>query len=117
MWMWVEYASILVFFAGFYGVITCKSILKSIVSIGLMELAVVMFFLSIGFSMGSTPPISARTPGHDLAHAADPLPQALVITTIIMGVAVIAVNLTMLISLYRRHSTTDWDTVKKQNME
>jgi len=112
--MWVELASAAVFFAGFYGVITCKSILKSIVSIGLMELAVVMFFLGIAFSRGDTPPIGA---GHDLTGVSDPLPQALVITTIIMGVAIIAVNLTMLISLYRRHSTTDWDTVKKQNME
>ena len=109
--MWIELASIVVFFFGFYGVVTCKSILKSIVSIGLMEMAVVMFFLSIGFSEGSKPPIGA-----ELENVSDPLPQALVVTTIIMGVVMVAVNLVMLISLYRRNSWADWDTVKKENM-
>jgi len=109
---WVEIASVLVFFIGFYGLVTSKNIIKSIAAIGLMELSVVVFFLSIGFMEGIQPPI-----GQDLAGTADPLPQALVITAIIIGVAVTAVTLTMLISLYRQSGSTDWDIVKKQNSE
>ena len=77
-----------------------------------MEMAVTMFIISIGFSDGMTAPI-----GSELENAADPLPQALVITAIIIGVAVAAVNLTMLISLYRQHNTTDWDTVDMKKTE
>jgi len=108
----IEYFPIGMFFISFYGLIISKNIVKSIVSIGLMEMAVIMFIVSIGFKDGMRVPI-----GQDLENVADPLPQALVITAIIIGITVAAVNLTMLISLYRQHKSTDWDTVKKKNME
>ena len=107
-----EYFTILLFFISFYGLITSRNIIKSIVSILLMEMAVTMFIISIGFTDGMTAPI-----GKNLENSSDPLPQALVITAIIIGVTVAAVNLTMLISLYRQFKTTDWDTVKKKNTE
>jgi len=108
----VEFYSILLFFISFYGLITSKNIIKSIVSILIMETSVIMFILSIGFENGMKPPI-----GKNLEFASDPLPQALVITAIIIGITVAAVNFTMLISLYRQYKTTDWDTVEKKNAE
>ena len=107
-----EFFSVIMFFISFYGLITSKNIIKSIVSITLMEMAVIMFIISIGFKEGMTPPI-----GRVMENPSDPLPQALMITAIVIGVAVAAVNLTMLISLYRQYQTTDWDIVKKKNME
>ena len=103
----LEIAAAIVFFIGFFGVITSRSIIKSIVAISLMELAVVVFFLSFGFGEGMRAPI-----GNDMTNVADPLPQALMITAIIIGVAVTAVNLTMMISLCRQLKTMDWDEVK-----
>jgi len=100
------------FFIGFVGLITGKSVIKTIISTIVMEIAVVMFFLSLGFRSGIRPPI-----GQDHVNVADPLPQALVITAIIIGVAVTAVNLTMLIAIYRRTKTTDWDKLKLGNKE
>jgi multicomponent Na+:H+ antiporter subunit C len=108
----LEIFSVIMFFIGFYGIITSKNIIKSVVSIVLMEMAVIMFIISIGFSDGMTPPI-----GQNLENATDPLPQALMITAIVIGVAVAAVNLTMLISLYRQYKSTDWDVLKKGNLE
>jgi len=109
---YVETASVLVFFIGFYGLLTSKNIIRSIVSTVIIEMAVVLFFLSINFLPGAAPPIGA-----DLTSAiiADPLPQALVITAIIIGITVSAVNVTMLISLCRKERTTDWDIIKKKN--
>ena len=77
-----------------------------------METAVILFIISIAFSHGKTPPL-----GQNLENAVDPLPQALMITAIVIGVAVTAVNLTMLISLYRQFNSTDWDVIKKKNSE
>ena len=108
----VEFFSVVLFFISFYGLITSKNIIKSVVAIALMEMAVIMFIISIGFLDGMRPPI-----GQNLEHVSDPLPQALVITAIIIGVTVAAVNLIMLISLYKQYKTTDWDTVKKKNTE
>jgi len=105
-----EIVSVAVFFLGFYGLIASKNIIKSIVSILLMEMAVVVFFLSLGYFDGIRPPIGLQM---EAAAVADPLPQALVITAIIIGLTVSAVNLTMLISLYRECKTTDWEIAKR----
>ncbi|MCL2052534.1 MAG: NADH-quinone oxidoreductase subunit K [Lachnospiraceae bacterium] len=108
----IEIFAVIVFFLSFYGLITSKNIIKSIASIGIMEIAVIMFFLGIGFFDGMKPPIGAN-----LENAADPLPQALVITTIIIGITICAVNLSMLITLCRQHKAADWDVVEKKSSE
>ena len=103
----VEIFSIAVFFISFYGLITSKNIIKTIASIGIMEIAVIMFFLGIGFFDGMKPPI-----GLNMEYVADPLPQALVITTIIIGITVCAVNISMLITLCRQLKAVDWDIIE-----
>ena len=103
----VEIFAVVVFFVSFFGLITSKGVIKSIVSITVMEVAVIMFFLGLGYTGGVMPPISP-----DSANIADPLPQALVITAIIIGVALTAVNLTMLISLCRQFQATEWHILK-----
>ena len=109
----LEIAPVALFFISFYGMITSKKIINSIVFISVMEMAVVLFFLSIGFRTGMLPPI-----GENLERSfADPLPQALMITAIIIGLAVTAVNLTMLITLCRQYKTTDWDAAKSRGVE
>jgi len=100
------------FFIAFYGLITSKNIIKSIAAIVILEMAVVVFFLGIGFEEGMHAPI-----GQAMENVSDPLPQALVLTAIIIGVTVTAVNLTMLISLTHQIKKTDWDSVKNKHME
>ena len=108
----VELITIIMFFIALFGLITGKSVIRGIISILIMEIAVIMFFLSIGYSSGILPPI-----GDVSGSVADPLPQALVITAIIIGVAVTAVNLTMVIALYRKFKTSQWDILAKKSME
>jgi len=109
----IEIAPIALFFISFYGLISSRKIINSIIFVSLMEMAVILFFLSLGFRAGALPPI-----GQSLDYVvADPLPQALMITAIIIGLAVTVVNLTMLITLCRQYKTTDWDAIKTKNME
>jgi len=107
----VELSSVVMFFIAFYSLITSKNIIKSIAAIVIMEMAVIVFFLGLGFTTDMTPPI-----GRALDNVADPLPQAMVLTAIIIGITVTAVNLTMLISLSHQIKETDWDSVQKDSM-
>lgn len=111
----VELFSIIMLFIGFYGLIISKNIIKSVVFIAVMETSVIMFFLSFGFRSGIMPPIGANL--QNIENTADPLPQALMLTAIVIGLAVTAVNIIMVITLYRKYQTTDWDTVKAKSME
>lgn len=105
------HVSIILFFIGLYGLIARRQIVKTIISIGIMEGAVILFFLSIGRWQEQTPPIG------DVAveQMADPLPQALMITAIVIGVAITAATLTLYLSLHHQHSTTDWVKAKLLN--
>ena len=108
---------ILMFFIGFYGVITSKKIISSVISISIMEVSIIVFFLLLGFSELIAPPIAPM--GHnylltyDMSLIADPFPQALMITAVIIGIAVTAINLSLIISLCREAKTTNWADVRQ----
>ena len=53
----LEIFVIIMFFISFYGLITGKNAVKSVVFISLMEISVIMFFLCIGYERGILPPI------------------------------------------------------------
>lgn len=108
-----ESVSIILFFIGVYGLIVRKNIIKSIICIGIMEVAAILLFISVNFKPGSVPPI-----GHiGNAAVADPLPQALMITAIVIGICVTAVSLTMFISMYHKYGSTNWDKVLRKKAE
>lgn len=113
----LEFFPIILFFISFFGLITSNNIIKSIVFILLMQTSVVMFWLIIGGILGTLPPIN---PYYNYPDAiSDPLPQALMLTAIIIGISVTAINITMLNTLFRKHETIDWrnmdELIRKDN--
>lgn len=109
----VEATGIVLFFIGMYGLVARKNIVKSILSISIMEVGIVLYFLGINYQLGQIPPIG------DLSGAvvADPLPQALMITTIVIGVSVTAVSVSMFIAMYHRYGTTSWEVAKQNRIK
>ncbi len=106
-----ETISFVLFFIGVFGLIARRNIVKSIISIGIMQTAVILFFVTINFERGSLPPIGA--PGM-IERMADPLPHALMITDIVIGVGVTAAALTMFIHMYHKYGTTNWQKAMKR---
>lgn len=103
--------AIALFLIGIYGLLARRNIIKSIMSFGVIQAAIILFFLNINFVENALPPIGDAYP------MADPLPQALMITAIVIGVAVTAVGLTMFISLYHHYGTTNWKKVVAMRKE
>ena len=108
-----EIFPIVLFFISFFGLITAKNVIKSIVFIMVMQTSVIMFWLVQGARFGTSPPIVDNIENMDIGAIADPLPQALMLTAIIIGISVMAVNITMLNTLYRKHKTADWKAIKE----
>ena len=107
--------AVILFFLSFLGLITARNVIKSIIFILLMQTSVIMFWLFLGARHGISPPIVEDVAYlGDLSAIADPLPQALMLTAIIIGVSVMAINITMLNSLFRKYHTTDWETMINQ---
>lgn len=103
--------AIALFLIGIYGLLARRNIIKSIMSFGIIQAAIILFFLNINLTDNALPPIGDASP------MVDPLPQALMITAIVIGVAVTAVGLTMFISLYHHYGTTNWKKVVAMRKE
>jgi multicomponent Na+:H+ antiporter subunit C len=109
----VENVAIALFLIGLYGLLARRNIIKTVISLGIIQSAIILYYLDINFTSNSIPPIGTNIG----TNAADPVPQALMITAIIIGVAVTAVSLTMFISLYHHYGTTNWEKVIKKRRE
>ncbi|MBF4694144.1 sodium:proton antiporter [Fusibacter ferrireducens] len=105
-----ENVSLALFMIGIYALASRRNIVKTIIALSIIQAAIILFFLSINNSEGRVPPI-----GHQLSvPVADPIPQALMITAIVVGISVTAVSLTMFISLYHKYGSTNWNKVKNK---
>ena len=90
--------------------------IKSIIFIMVFQTSVVMFWLMlgrVGEALPMPPIITDPEMLYDMSAIADPLPQALTLTAIIIGFAVIAIIITMMNVLTRKHGTADWNKLKK----
>ena len=111
---YIELFAVAMFFISFYGLITSANIVKSIIFLVMKETAVIMFFLTIGYQSGILPPIGVEL---DPAVVADPLPQALMITAVVIGLCSTAVNIVMFITLFRKFGTANWTSAKIKDAE
>lgn len=87
-----------------YGLATSRHLIKSMVFLNVLEATVILFFLRLFYvTEGSVPILSSSEGG-----TVDPLPQALMITTIVIGASVTALALMMSIKIYHQYGTLDW---------
>lgn len=103
---------ILVFFIGLYGLMTKKNIVKTIMSMSVMEAGIYLFYISINFADGSVPPIGQEQVRESIT--ADPVPQALMITAIVIGIGVTAIGLTMFMHYKQKHGITHWSRINRE---
>ena len=89
---------------GLYAVLFRRNIIKMIIGITIIESGVNLFLITLGYREGSVAPIYTSSPGGLMAL---PVPQALTLTSIVIGVAVLALMLSLAIHLFRHYGTLD----------
>jgi multisubunit Na+/H+ antiporter MnhC subunit len=102
----VTIGSMSLFFVGLFGLLTQKHIIKIFLSIAIMETALFLFFIGMTFNKEFTAPILGD--GHTaFTQMNDPLPQAMILTAIVIGMAVLALGLTFAIEYFKLTGKTD----------
>jgi len=104
-----EIVAVLLFFIGLLGVVVRKNVMLTVLAVGIMNMAVVLFFVTFNSAPNYVPPMV----GTEIAGTADPIPQALMITSVVIGVSVQAVLLVLVMNLFRQYGTLDWYEVKR----
>ena len=96
---------------GIYGVATRSNLIKKIIMLNVMGDAINMLFILIGYRIVFPvfPPIYERhiTFAEFLNRAVDPVPQALVLTAVVIGMAMNILLTTYAIQFHRLHGTID----------
>ncbi|HQK37273.1 MAG TPA: sodium:proton antiporter [Bacteroidales bacterium] len=96
----------ILFLVGLYGVITRRNLIKIIIALSIMEYSLNLFFILIGYRKGGEIPI-LKDAGAVPPVVVDPLPQAMILTAIVIGLATTALLLAIAIRLYRKYKTFD----------
>ena len=110
----IYYLCFLVFLIGLYGVCCKKNIVKIILGLMLMEYAANLFFVLLGYKKNGIAPIIDRgmNAGEFAAKSVDPLPQAVVLTSIVIGLGILSLMIAVAVRLYQRYGTFDITEMK-----
>jgi len=90
---------------GLYAVVFRRNLIKIVIGITLIESGVNLFLITLGYRENSIAPIYHA--GDKTSVMSLPVPQALTLTSIVIGVAVLALMLSLVIHIYRHYGTLD----------
>ncbi|MEN3042700.1 MAG: sodium:proton antiporter [Fervidobacterium sp.] len=106
----VYYVAFIIIGIGLYGIVSQKNLFKQLISLSLIDTGVNMFIVALGYVDNMEAPIySTITP---TANFVDPLPQALVLTAIVIGVGILALGAMLLIHLNEDYGSVELDEIR-----
>lgn len=95
----------------FYIILTQRNLIKLVMGIVVMQAGVNLFLVSLGYRAGGIVPIFTHAPEGAMVL---PVPQALTLTSIVIGVACTALMLSLIVLTYRH--TGDIDAEKSRTL-
>ncbi len=109
--MAVYFLCFVLFLIGLFCIVTKKNLIKIIVGLAIVEYAVNLFLVVVGYKWtGHAPIINLSAP--EWVYV-DPLPQALVLTAIVIGLAVLALTVAIALRIYERYGTFDITEIRR----
>ncbi|MBM3332181.1 cation:proton antiporter [candidate division WOR-3 bacterium] len=105
-------ACMLLLLIGLYAVVTKRNIIRIIIGFSLVEYAVNLFFALVGFKHNGIPPIITDV-AQSRSNFVDPVPQALVLTAIVIGLATTALMLALAMRIYEKYRTFDITDIRR----
>lgn len=102
--------SIILFVIGFHIMLNHSNLIKKIIGMNIMDTAIFLFIISIGYVRGGVAPIIES--GVEQTYI-NPLPTALILTGIVVGVSVTAFALSLIIKTYKHYGTLDAEEIMR----
>ena len=105
----IAIGSFIIFGIGIIGVILKKNLYKILISLAIAESSLFIFFIGMCFDMDKKAPIISNNIKEFNQNMADPVPQAMILTTIVIAVAILALALSFIKEYYKLSSNIDID--------
>ena len=97
---------------GFFGIIFKKNLVMKIISMDIMSTGVIAYYILISSRDGVFTPIVSNA--NRVAYA-DPVPQAVILTAIVIGFSIQALMLVGVMKLARNNPTLDTSAIEENN--
>ncbi|TYB31733.1 MAG: cation:proton antiporter [Candidatus Mcinerneyibacterium aminivorans] len=107
----IYFLCFILFSIGLYSILTKRNLIKIIIGISIVDYAINLFFILVGYRMNGRSPILEK--GEEIERIVDPLPQAVVLTSIVIGLAVTALLVAIAIRIYEKYGTFDINEIKE----
>lgn len=102
--------AIVLFIIGFHTMLTHNNLIKKVIGMNIMDTAIFLFFVAIGYVHGGRAPILEPGVKHTFIN---PLPSALILTGIVVAVSVTAYALSLIVKLYQHYGTVDAEEIMR----
>jgi multicomponent Na+:H+ antiporter subunit C len=97
---------------GFFGILLKKSLILKIISMDVMSTGVVAYYVLMATRTGLFSPILSEA--HQTGYA-DPVPQAVILTAIVIGLSIQALMLVGVMKLSRDNPTLETSEIEQSN--
>ncbi|NJN72142.1 MAG: cation:proton antiporter [Limnothrix sp. RL_2_0] len=102
-----------VVFIGFFGIIFKQNLIMKILAMDVMSTGVIAYYVCVASRGGLFAPIVDRTKS-TVAYA-DPVPQAVILTAIVIGFSIQALMLVGVMKLAKNNPTLETDEIERSN--
>ncbi|MDG5813774.1 cation:proton antiporter subunit C [Chitinispirillales bacterium ANBcel5] len=100
------------FMLGFWGLLSKKNILKKLIALNILNNAVIILFIKTSSRSGISAPILVK--GTDTIT--DPLPQALMLTAIVIGMSITAFGVCLIYRIYQKYGTLNLEVIEREHI-
>ena len=101
----------ILFVIGLYTVLTHPNLLKKVIGLNIMETAVFLFMVSVGYVSSGKAPILNQVKEPITENYVNPLPTAMILTGIVVAVSITAYALSLIIRIYEYYGTIELDEI------
>jgi multicomponent Na+:H+ antiporter subunit C len=103
--LWNYWVVIVLMMTGLYIVMSRENLIKKMMGLNVFQVSVILFYISMGKVKGGTPPIIME--GAEKVVYSNPLPQVLMLTAIVVGVATTAVGLSLAVRIHEAYGSLE----------
>jgi len=101
----------ILFSVGLYCVLRKRNIIKIIIGLGIIEYALNMFLVLLGYRAHGRAPIFAAD--QRVENMVDPLTQSMVLVTIVVGMSLVVLTVSLAIRIYEKFGTFDITRIRR----
>ncbi|MBQ3089986.1 MAG: NADH-quinone oxidoreductase subunit K [Oscillospiraceae bacterium] len=100
---------------GIYCMVAKRNLIKVVIGMGLVDYGANLMIVTAGFNPGGTAPIFSISELNMATFFVDPIPQALTLTSIVIGACVTAMSLSLVMKLKEQYGTLNTDEIRRLN--